>query len=630
MLKTVRHAAKSGFSYILVAGLIVIFAFFFGVPANSCGSSPNAAFNMASVDGNNVNSQDINVIYNQLYSSNTTPDPEELERQRALSLKAYLMIELLAKKAHDAGFRVNDEEFTEYMTDPLRNPEFLSAYGRTGAWDAGYYERYVQNFLLVSLPSYESFKKNELLARKYINMIEMQVNILPQQIDQLEALRNTKINLEYVSFNPTSVEDAIQLSDAQVSAFLSSNAEDVKNYYDTHLGEYSEPEQMEVRRIYLEVGNEDADGNDAEARLAAAKKRVDAGEDFAVVAGSINDALKDAQGLMDMTATENMNQDIVNALDGAKVGDVREVTTDSALMLVKLEAKKDAVKTPLADVQRDIATDLLKDKKVNTMTDKLANELLAKAQTTGSLSSALAALSPADSGDTAEDQNTDDPADETAEAPTSIWSALSVQETGDFTLEGQDMSNMFGGQLPPGVSLGRSAWDKIPKIGQSRKLAVDAFSKLTTEKPLGDKVYTAGKNKVVVSLKSKATTPAEDAKKDTDDTAGSDDASEAASSTDRDKLVEELVGKKTQDLLGQWQRLFQRRTQFGASLTLDYGPWLEGQFKEAVDSGVIELKPKTGGLAVTMIDPNTVTVNPGGNSDANPLLQGSADNNTAE
>src|SRR5690554_8006278 len=110
------------------------------------------------------------------------------------------------------------------------------------------------------------------------------------------------------------------------------------------------------------------------------------------------------------------------------------------------------------------------------------------------------------------------------------------------------MSSLFGGQLPPGIALGRSAWDNIPKIGQSRALAVDAFSKFDLKSPVADKVYSADDSKVVVSLKSK-TTPEE---------AKSEETEEATTAqVGSDPLVEELLAQKTQDLLGQWQRLFQ-------------------------------------------------------------------------
>jgi peptidyl-prolyl cis-trans isomerase D len=608
MLKSVRHAAKSGFSYILVAGLIVIFAFFFGIPANSCGSSPNAAFVMASIDGETVDSKDINVIYNQLYSSNTAPDPAQLQRQQALSLKAYLMIELLAHKAREAGLRVSEEEFTAYMLDPLRNPEFLSAYGNTGAYNKEYYENYVQNFLLVSLPAYEDFKRDELLARKYINMVEMQVGVLPQEVEQLKKLRNTKINLAFVRFQPEALAEFVQVEDAEVAAFAAENADEIKEYYEANIDDYSAPAQMEVRRIYLELDGAGPDGKSAQERLAEAKARIDEGEDFASVAGSINDALKDQQGFMAMSPVENMNQQIVAALEGAEIGDVREVTTDSALMLVKLLDEKEATKTPLEEVELDIARTLLKEKKVSDLAEELAKQLQARAKETGSLSEALQALKP---GTAAEGE-----ADEAAtETPESVWSALTVEETGEFTLEGQDMSGMFGGQLPPGISLGRSAWDRIPKIGQSRALAVAAFSKFTEEQPVADEIYTVNDSKFVVSLKSKTTAAnaeaaAEDAEVEGEGEEAAAEAPEDGAGDANQQLVDELIAQKTQNLLGQWQRLFQRRTRFGSALTLDYGPWLEQLYDEAVASGLIELYPDTGGAAVTMIDPTTVRVEP--------------------
>lgn len=592
MLKSVRHAAKGGLSYILVAGLIVIFAFFFGVPADSCGSSPNSPVRMASIAGQTVTNKDIGIIYNQLYSSRTAPNEAELERQQALSLKAYLMIELLAHKAREAGLRADPEEFKAYLLDPLRNPEFLGAYGSGGGFDAQYYKNYVENFLLVNRPRYERFKEDEMLARKYVNMVEMQISAIPQEVEQLQKLRDTRIDLEFVRVRPDQVADLIDLSDEQVATYQAQNADAIKKYYDANLADYSQEEEMEVRRIYLE--RDAAKG--AEERLAEVKARLEKGEDFAQVAGEVNDALKDQQGLMAMTPVENMNQSIVEALKGARIGDVREVTTDSALMLVKLLDKKEASRTALADVQDDIARTLLKQKRVDEIIDAMTTKLLATAKAKGSLSDALSDLAA------------NPPEDEQAGVVSSeVWGELTVEDTGEFTLEGQDMASMFGGQLPPGISLGRGAWDNIPRIGQSRALAVAAFSKLDDKQPLADQVFSVGDARYVVSLKSKSSGAKPAAKGEDGDSAKGAGANEDASS---DKLTEEVIAQKTQSLLGQWQRLFSRRSQFGPSLTMDYGPWLEQQFTDAVKSGLIKLDERSGGAAVAMINPNTVKITP--------------------
>ena len=61
-----------------------------------------------------------------------------------------------------------------------------------------------------------------------------------------------------------------------------------------------------------------------------------------------------------------------------------------------------------------------------------------------------------------------------------LWDTVSVQETGLFSLEGQDLSALFGGRLPPGVELPMGEWDRIPGIGKSKEIALEAF-KLTKE-----------------------------------------------------------------------------------------------------------------------------------------------------
>ncbi|QDG54368.1 hypothetical protein FIV42_27575 [Persicimonas caeni] len=609
MLEDVRRAARSGFSYILVAGLIVIFAFFFGVPADSCGGgAPGARRHVASVAGEDVHTDDLNVIYNRVYGTRDRGDEAQIQRQQAQALKAYLIIELLAHKAREAGLRVSDEEFkafmanpathlssfetTNYMRSPMNIPELRAAYGNQGSWDGTFYKRYVQNMLRVSLPDYEQFKREEMLARKYLTLMEMQIGVLPQEVENLDQIRNTKLNLEFVKFQPEQLAEHVQVTDEQVQQFIANNKDKVEKYYEENQADYETPEKLAVRRIYIERGAE-VDGKTAEQRFTEAKKRIEGGEDFATVAGEINDALKAEQGFMKLTSAENMSQDIVEALEGVEVGDFREIKNDTEFMLVKLEERQEAVKTPLADVQNEIARDLLQQEKVDELVAKMSEKLVAKAKEAGSLEKALAELEPKMNG---EGEGTD--AEGEGEkgalaivAPDTLpWSAVEVGTTGEFTLEGQDLSSMFRGQLPPGVSLGRSPWDRIPKIGQSRKLAVDAFTKLTEEKPLAEKPYAVNDTKVVVRLKSKTTPDAS-----ADKAEGGDEKPAAGAD---DELLAELRDEKVQGLLGRWELLF-------ASPSMDYGPWLEQQYEQAVKSGVIDLESANDPM-VAMIDPTAV------------------------
>ena len=585
MLDEVRRSTNSGYSIVLVALLIVVFIFFFGVPSDSCSSGPQSRKNVANVNGEAVHSDDINIIYHRAYGTQRQGGDAEIERRQGLALKNYLLIQLFAERAREAGLRVGEDEFKEFMQDPVRNLEYAQTYGREGTWDGQLYKNYIQNFLRVNINDYEDFKREELLARKYLAMIEMQIAALPQEIDSLDSVRNTKLNLEFVKFSPKALADFAPVTDEELQTFIDSEGEDIKKRYEQTIDQYSTPEQYKIRRIYIERID---DEENAKERFAEAKKRIDEGEEFATVAGEINDVFKDQQGLMDFREPENMDQSVVTALKDASAGDVKEVTTPDAYMLVKLVEKKDKQVTPFDEVEAEIARKMLQQRRADSLLEKMSKRLLAKAQDTDTLAAALEAIKTEEG--LVDGEETDGEQEDAAEgeesAPQNPWAQVSVDTTGEFTLEGQDMSAMFGGQLPPGVSLGRGAWDRIPKLGQSRALAVDAFKKLTEEEPLAEKPYKVGDSIAVVRLEDR-TGPEATA---TEDAGGEDEAADEEASGDESasgklELVEEVRSRMISEMLGNWRMLFARPTK-------EYGPWIEKQYEQAVDSKSIELRDK--------------------------------------
>ncbi|MFU8806285.1 MAG: SurA N-terminal domain-containing protein, partial [Bradymonadaceae bacterium] len=167
MLDQMRRSTRSGFSYILVGLLIVVFAVFFGAPPEGCRQTGGRVL-MATVAGNQIHTDDVNIIYHRYFSRQRTPSENEFRTQQARALRTVIITHLLAEEAKEMGLRVSDAEFQAFMTDPYRNMEFMREYGRSGTFDGPYYKRYVQNGLGVGLPRYEEFKRQELLARKYM------------------------------------------------------------------------------------------------------------------------------------------------------------------------------------------------------------------------------------------------------------------------------------------------------------------------------------------------------------------------------------------------------------------------------------------------------------------------------
>ncbi|MBA2661766.1 MAG: SurA N-terminal domain-containing protein [Bradymonadaceae bacterium] len=563
MLEQLRRSTKSGFSYILVGLLIVVFAVFFGAPADGCRASGGRTL-MANAGGTDIYTDDVNIVYNRVFGGQRQGDEDQFLRQQAMSLRMVVLTYLLADKARMAGLRVDDNEFREYILDPNRNMEFRFAYGRSGDFDGPFYKAYVQNHLRVSIPKYESFKREELLARKFMALVDMQVNVTPQEIEEFNALRNTEVNLEFVRFSAQSLKDFIEVTDEDVQAFVAKSGDDITKNYEANRSKYEEAEQVLIRRIFI-VKPEEAGALDAaKKRFEDAKRRVtEEKESFADVAGELTeDYAKERQGLMDWSTLENLDQNIAAALQGADVGSVKEVDTDFAFMLVKLEDRKDAKKTPIEDVREDIARTLIQERKVESISSELAQKLHEKAKTTGSLKEALEAFQPAPVEEGAEEDG-----EQLAASP---WSTVQVASTGMFSLEGQDMSAMFGAQFP-GLQLGRSPWDRIPEIGKSAELATAAF-KLTEAAPLAQKVYDVNGAKVVARLKERK------------------DPAPEISATDRLALAGEARQAKASTLLGG-----------SASLLVvpaeDYGPWVEGLFKQALKDGSIRLHDRTSSTA---------------------------------
>ncbi|MFB6262734.1 MAG: SurA N-terminal domain-containing protein, partial [Bradymonadaceae bacterium] len=272
MLEQVRNRMQSGYTYVLIAFLIVIFMFFFGMPTRGCGKSVGPGqVELATYDGETVYNTDVSLIYNRFFGDQQGRDKQKFYRQQARSLRSYLLVKLFADRARQAGLRVGPKEFKTYMTDPMRNIEFRYFYGRDGKWNGKYYQAYVRNQLRTQIEDYEKFKREELLARKYLALHNLSVAPFPQELSDTHAFKNTKINLSYVALDPASLRQKVEVTDEEISSFRKKSADEIQSYYKKHSKEYQKPAKVRIRRVYIPRSG---DGGDAESRWKQAKKRV--------------------------------------------------------------------------------------------------------------------------------------------------------------------------------------------------------------------------------------------------------------------------------------------------------------------------------------------------------------------
>ena len=563
MLQNIRESTQSGWTYFIVGLLIVVFAVFYGLPGDSFGKTQRRA-KVAQVQGMDIYNTDVNVVFNRNFGGQRSVSDGQIAKQKDQSLKSLVLVYLLSEKAKLMGLRVGPDEFVKYIKDPLRNPEFRG-YAREGVWDGPYYKAYIQNRLRMQIPDYEEYKRKEILAFKYVDIMRMQFHETDKELNDLNALRNTLVDLEFAKFDAEKIKEFVSITDAEATSFASANADKIKKYYDDHAKEYKTEGQLQVRRIFIKT-DEKEEGKQ-KALFEKAKKRVlENKENFANVAGEMTeDYSKEKQGLMDWTPLANLDENIAKALKDASIGDVKEVSTKFAHMLVKLEGKKEEKITTLAEATSEIAKTLLRKSKANDFTKKLLAEFSIALKEKGSFTDALASLKPAK----------DDAKEEDEEEVKSKWDAVSIDTTGEFSMEGQDLSKLFGGQFSQFnlAGLGGATWNKVPKIGTSTKLVKAAF-KLTKESPdLGEPIKIDNAT-YFIKLKEKKT-PSEESLKE-----------------EKGKLVNELRAEKQKDILG---------SPFAFIIpSPDFGDFFESIYESGIKDGKVKLyKEKSKVDAVT-------------------------------
>lgn len=592
MLEQMRQGTQNVFIYIAFGILIVVFTFYFGPGADGCQPSQRAL--MVTVDGEGIYNTDVTVMLNRTNRNRrnlTEADYAQLERQAGEKMA---LLFYLSNRAEAQGLSVGDEELAKYILDGSQNPEF-QIYSEKGVFSKDIYDRYISNYLEMSVEEYEVFKRRELMANKYLKMLEHTLAVQPSEVEQLSALRNTKVNLEFVKFDAKTLEEALSFSDEEVQKYLADNTDKVQKAYEETKKEYGKPKRVRVRRLMVKKPSKDAKDDEKKViddKWSAVKKRVlESKEDFVTVINEVSEdiAYKDKGGDMGWSLLEDMNQDMAKVVDTMKVGDIKEHTSDFAYFLLKLDEVEEAEQKSFDEVKREVARKLMVKDVAAERLEALAGQLMARAKAAPdkSLEDALTALKPkaeepkkeepaegaTPEGATPEDKPAEgQPAEGDAAAQAdkpakkTAWDLVSVASTGPFarTPRQSYKFDQATKQIVP-TSL---AWSDVPRIGDDKDLAMKAFA-LSAEKPLLDKVYKLEDAFYVIRLKERNEPKPEDK-----------DKNNAAVET-------ELRGQRVAAYLGQWRSLF-----FNTSSDLkETSPWLAQLYQDAQTSGAIKVEP---------------------------------------
>lgn len=157
---------------------------------------------------------------------------------------------------------------------------------------------------------------------------------------------------------------------------------EAKQYYDSNPSYFQEPEQVRVSHIMIRAASdaEQSEKDSARSKIEAVKKRLEAGEDFASVAGEVSEDANSKSnggdlGYLSKGQTPQSFEDTAFALKRDETSDI--VETGSGYHILKLTDHKDARTVGFEESKSDIVS-LLKNSKVNNSVDSYIVELKTK------------------------------------------------------------------------------------------------------------------------------------------------------------------------------------------------------------------------------------------------------------
>lgn len=504
MLEFLRRQSQSWLVWLAMGVITVVFIFFFGPQAT--GFQQGSKSWAMRVNGTAVyDSQLVAAMSRATRLGQRFEDENYAEMKREVA-RDVALVHLLGEEAKEAGLSISDAELECYIVNWNRgyrvdneficrqfprtyaltypNVDFNFYSDREGQFSTNYAAD-VRRWFAVSVKNYETYKRQELLALRYLHVLATGIPVTDKEVEQRWRARNDGINLEYVIFDGS---DLTPVTEEEIEAFAAENDAAMRTRFDVDHDAYVTERSVQLRRIYIRKP-------DGEAAEAEAKQRVDAlvaraqedGADFEALAREFNEIEREADlsGDMGERTASNIAPEFLTALEGVSPNGVVLVEQNYAWSITQLVRDTPAGVQPYEDVRLNIADAMLNEARGEEAKAKYsvrAQELLAAAATQ-SLADAAAAL-----GD----------------------DSISVKTTGVFGIEPTepDLSGIDPALLPY-IRLATRRVNEIPGIGESDALMAEALA-LTEEAPIIGRVVGIDGKLVVIRLKERVTNDAPD------------------------------------------------------------------------------------------------------------------------
>lgn len=408
MLKVLRDNLKY-LSWILWVVIAIFIAFVFVDFGGGLSRGNGARASAATVGDDKISYSEFERQYRQLesqyrqaFGENFTP---ELAKQMRLPLQALDRLvdqRLLLREATDRGLTASDSEVRDAI---FEIPGMKDSGG--GFVGEETYKRFVRaNGYTVR--DFEESMRRQIVLTKLNAIFSSSLLVSDAEVERAYRDQAERAAVRYLLLPSSGFQGQATLSPAELQSYFDRHAEefrlppqrivnyllvdtvrtrakmkleqaDIESYYNAHLDDFKQEEQVHARHILLKVDDKRT-AEAAEASLKAVRQRVEAGEDFAKIAGELSEdpASKVRGGDLGFFGRGRMIKEFeeasFNAAPNSLVGPIK---TSFGYHLIQVLEKRAAGQRALAEVEPQVRSRLAAERADATAEAK-ANELAAK------------------------------------------------------------------------------------------------------------------------------------------------------------------------------------------------------------------------------------------------------------
>jgi peptidyl-prolyl cis-trans isomerase D len=418
MLKVLRDNLKY-LSWILWVVILIFIAFVFVDFGGGLAQGNSARASAATVGTDKISYADFERQYRQLeaqyrqaFGENFTPEIAQQLRLPLQALDRLVDQRLLLNEAADRGLAASDKEVQEAIFEipGMRNESGVFIGEET-------YKRFVRaNGYTVR--DFEESMRRQIVLTKLNAIFSSSLLVSDADVERAYREQAERASVRYLVLPATGFQSQATLEPAEVASYFERHGDefrlppqrvvnyllvdtvrtrakmtfekaDLEAYYNSHLDEYRQEEQVRARHILLKI-DDSRTAEAAESAIVAARRRVEAGEDFAKLATELSDdpASKPRGGDLGFFGRGRMIKEFeeaaFNAEPNSLVGPIR---TSFGYHLIQVLEKRAAGQKPFAEAEPQVRSRLAAER-ADAQAEAKAAELAARISAEGLTSEA--------------------------------------------------------------------------------------------------------------------------------------------------------------------------------------------------------------------------------------------------